>query len=170
MVGTEPGGKLEMDVRVINPFIGAIEAVLSNEIGSTVRRGGPPAITAGSKLPHEVTAIIGVTGDLAGLLLISMPTRSALKFYELIVGEKKDELDDIVRSAIAELSNTVTGTASIELENQGLVVDISPPAVIQGVDAQLTTLNTSRVAVPLETKLGPVTVEIALSRVRSTSE
>ena len=110
MVGTEPGGKLEMDVRVINPFIGAIEAVLSKEIGSTVR------------------------------------------------------------SAIAELPNTVTGTASIELENQGLVVDISPPAVIQGVDAQLTTLNTPRVAVPLETKLGPVTVEIALSRVRSTSE
>lgn len=108
MVGTEPGGKLEMDVRVINPFIGAIEAVLSKEIGSTVR------------------------------------------------------------SAIAELPNT--GTVSIELENQGLVVDISPPAVIQGVDAQLTTLNTPRVAVPLETKLGPFTVEIALSRVRSTSE
>lgn len=88
----------------------------------------------------------------------------------MVVGETKYEIDDIVRSAIAELANTVCGTASVGFEEMDLNWDISTPAVIQGKDAELTTLNITRVAVPLETSLGLVTLEVALSRTRQSSE
>ena len=167
MADTDTVGQIELDVRLINPFIEAIQAVLSNEVGATISRSGSPGLTAGSKLPHEVTAIIGITGDLVGLVLISLPAESALKFFELVVGEAKD---DIVRSAIAELANTIVGTASVGFKDMDLNWDISTPAVLQGKDAQLTTLNITRVAVPLETSLGPITLEIALSRTHQSSE
>ena len=167
MADTDTVGQIELDVRLINPFIEAIQAVLSKEVGATISRSGSPGLTAGSKLPHEVTAIIGITGDLVGLVLISLPAESALKFFELVVGEAKD---DIVRSAIAELANTIVGTASVGFEDMDLNWDISTPAVLQGKDAQLTTLNITRVAVPLETSLGPITLEIALSRTHQSSE
>ena len=170
MVDTDTVGQIELDVRLINPFIEAIQAVLSKEVGATISRSGSPGLTAGSKLPHEVTAIIGITGDLVGLVLISLPAESALKFFELVVGEEKDDIDDIVRSAIAELANTIVGTASVGFEDMDLSWDISTPAVLQGKDAQLTTLNITRVAVPLETSLGPITLEVALSRTHQSSE
>lgn len=167
MTDSAVGRKFDLDVQLINPFIGAVQTILFKETGAKVSRSARPAMTIGSKLPHEITAIIGLTGALAGIVLISLPAATALKFFEVIVGEKKDTLDDLARSAIAEFANTIAGAASISFEEQGITVDISPPAVIQGRDAHLTTLNTPRVALALETDLGPMTVEIAVSRVKS---
>lgn len=166
MTKSAGGGRLELQADLINPFIVALQTVLTKETGCKVARVAKPAITAGSKLPHEVNAIIGVVGDLTGLILISLPAAATLKFFETVAGEAKQEVDDLARSAIAELANTVTGTASVALEELGFALDISTPAVVQGIDAHLTTLNAPRVAVPLETDLGPITLEIALSRAK----
>ena len=66
MADTDTVGRIGLDVRLINPFIEAVQAVLLKEAGARTSRSGRPALTVGSKLPHEVTAIIGITGDLVG--------------------------------------------------------------------------------------------------------
>ena len=41
------------------------------------------------------------------------------------------EIDEMVRSAISELGNMISGNASTMLYNQGVRVDITPPKVIE---------------------------------------
>ena len=44
------------------------------------------------------------------------------------------QFDDLPQSAISELVNMVTANAAIRFEQMGILVDISPPSLIVGVD------------------------------------
>lgn len=81
-----------------------------------------------------------------------------------MVGVEATEIDEVVLSGIAELSNTIAGQAAIALEEIGLSTDISPPLLIKGKGASLSTLDLPRVPVPLKTDQGGLVMEVAVVR------
>jgi chemotaxis protein CheX len=79
-----------------------------------------------------------------------------------MMGETCADFDNLAQSGVAELGNVITGRASIKLSEAGYNCNISPPALILGKDITISTLDFSRIVVPLNTPLGEIVVHLAL--------
>jgi chemotaxis protein CheX len=79
-----------------------------------------------------------------------------------MLGEKIEELDGLAQSGIAELGNVITGRASMNLSKAGFESNISPPSLVIGSGASISTLDTPRLVVPLRTTYGEVMIHLAL--------
>lgn len=81
---------------------------------------------------------IQLFGQVSGDIVFGMSEVSALKIVSAMMGGFQiSSLDDMGKSAISELSNMISGNASTKLSSQGVHVDITPPALLQGSQLQL---------------------------------
>jgi chemotaxis protein CheX len=145
----------------LEPFVAAARDVLEQELASQVA-AGKLALATGTSTTHEVSTIIGITGDLTGMALYGMSEQTALKIVGQIMGAPCDELDDLALSGIGELANVITGCATTLLAQSGLAVDIAPPILLQGAGSRVSTAGIRRLVMPLLTPLGTVEVQLAI--------
>lgn len=110
----------------------------------------------------DVTVLVGLTGEVSGLCLLTMPIATAHAVAGAMMGEVVTELDDIGRSAIAELGNMVAGSATIKLEERGVSSNITPPSVLQGKAPEISTPHLERSVVELTTGLGKIALHVTL--------
>lgn len=76
---------------------------------------------------------IGLTGQMTGDIIFSLSEPVALRIISAMMGGFTiTEIDEMGKSAISELSNMISGNASMLLYNQGVVVDITPPRIVNG--------------------------------------
>ena len=150
-----------MKVEFVNPFIDAASEVLESELGGAVRRGAlrlhKSAVTT-----DEVTAIVGVTGTVNGLVLYSMDRATALAIVSRTMRREFREFDALAQSGIGELGNVITGRAGVLLSKAGYASNISPPSVVVGRGTLVITLDLNRLVLPLQTELGGLEVQIVL--------
>jgi chemotaxis protein CheX len=114
---------------------------------------------------NEVSALIAITGGVAGLVIYSMSEETAIGFASKMIGEPINELDALGQSAIAELANMITGQAGIGLERNGFPSDMSPPVLLLGRGSTIATLNLTRLVIPLVVSFGEFTIDIAVKEV-----
>ena len=150
-----------MNVEMVNPFVTAARDVLKAELSSEVERG-KLALNKSSTTEEEVTALIAVTGEVRGLVLYTLSMATACQFAGRMLDQECTELDELGQSAIAELANMITGKASTLLEEAGLKSDISPPALVLGNGSTVSTVDLTRLVVPLETTYGRLSIHVAL--------
>jgi chemotaxis protein CheX len=148
-------------VEFVNPFIDAASEVLESELGGESRRG-PLRLQKSAVTTDEVTAIVGVTGTVNGLVLYSMDQATALAIVSRSMGHEFQEFDAVAQSGIGELGNVITGRASVLLSEAGYASNISPPSVVVGKGTLVTTLDLNRLVLPLQTALGGLEVQIVL--------
>ncbi len=150
-----------MKVEFVNPFLEAASEVLDAELGGEALRGTlrlhKTAVTT-----DEVTAVVGVTGTLQGLVLYSMSQATALRIVSRVMAQEFAEFDAIAQSGIGELGNVITGRASVLLSEAGYPSNITPPALVIGEGTMITTLDLVRLVMPLETDLGPLEIQVVL--------
>ncbi len=151
-----------MKAQFINPFISSATEVLKAECGVDVKRNGKLTLTTESATPLEVTALIGVTGNLRGLALYSMEESTAIAFFSAMLGEAATEFDDLARSAIGELGNMITGKSTRLLEQAGYSCDLTPPSIIEGKGTIITAVGLPKLVVPLLTEHGEFILNIGL--------
>jgi chemotaxis protein CheX len=142
-------------------FAGAAVHVLHEMVGTTVERGAH-RIEQAVLHADDVTVLVGITGEVNGLCLLTMPNRTAYAVVGAMMGETVDALDEIGRSAVAELGNMIAGAATIRLEDQGIASNITPPSVLQGNHPEISIPNLERSVVPLHTGLGSITLHISI--------
>ena len=123
---------------------------------------GKLALQKSSRTSDEVTALIAVTGQVRGLVLYTLSLPTACAFAGRMVGQECTELDELGESAIAELANMITGKASVLLEEANVKCEISPPALVVGAESGVSTVDLTRLVVPLDTKYGKLAIHIAL--------
>lgn len=81
---------------------------------------------------------IQLFGQVSGDIVFGMSEVSALRIVSAMMGGfQLSALDDMGKSAISELSNMISGNATTKLSSQGVHVDITPPALLQGSQLQL---------------------------------
>ena len=152
-----------MKVEFVNPFLEAASEVLDAELGGEALRGTlrlhKTAVTT-----DEVTAVVGVTGTLQGLVLYSMSQATALRIVSRVMAQEFAEFDAIAQSGIGELGNVITGRAGVLLERAGIRADIAPPMLIVGRGGLMSSLDIPRLLVPLETRVGTIDLQIALRK------
>lgn len=153
-----------MKVEFVNPFVAAARDVLKKEVGSDVQRG-KVYLHRSPFTSHQVTAMIAVTGSIQGLVMYGMSEATARAMVEKMLGQPCHTFDELAQSGIAELANVITGQASILLSQAGYTVQISPPALIIGHDTMISTLDLTRLVIPLDTDHGVIEAQVALKEV-----
>lgn len=151
-----------MDAAIINPFIAAALDVLRGEVGGPVSRGSlrlenSPLVSA------DVSVLIALEGQVRGFVLVDMSATTALRVASQMVGDEIAVLDDLSRSALAELTNVVSGRASIDLEKIGRPCNIGTPNVVTGMGTVISPTNVQRVVVPLATPCGDIQLHLAVN-------
>ena len=152
-----------MKAEFVNPFITAAADVLNAETRGRTLRKGDLCMDHGSETSQEVTATVGLTGGVRGVVMLAMPEAVACKIYGAMVDEDYPELDEMAHSALGELCNMITGQAATNLADAGHHTDLTPPTIITGKGAQLSTLTMPRLVIPLTTRHGDVQIDIAIS-------
>ena len=151
-----------MKAQFINPFVSSATEVLKAECDVTVKRNGKLTLTNEAATPMEVTALIGVTGNLKGMALYSMSKSTALAFFSTMLGEEATEFDDLARSAIGELGNMITGRSAILLEKAGFSCNLTPPSIIEGKGTLISSVQLAKLVVPLTTEHGDFVINVGL--------
>ena len=149
-----------MDVKFINPFVQAIGNVFRTMMHTEVTVGRP-YVKAEPAAPIDVSAIIGLSGDVTGSVVLSFDEESAVAIASKFSGaDVKPDHPDFA-DALGELANMVAGNAKKDF--QGYDVNISLPSVIIG---QGHTVSASHVApqlvIPCECPLGSFAVEVSV--------
>jgi chemotaxis protein CheX len=143
-----------MRVQIVNRYVQSALNVISKETQLPVQRGGL-LLEGNPYTTEDVTAVIGVSGQLSGSIYLSMAETVALKLISAIIGQETAELDELGQSGIAEM-------ASIDLADEGIETVINPPLVLVGRGARLSTVEIQRLVVPLTTAYGEVKLHVAL--------
>ncbi len=150
-----------MNGKVIERFVNSGREVLSTEMGAPVGVGQLSA-QKDNYLTQDVTALVGVTGDLRGMVIFGLSTATALSLVSHMMGQQFAEFDSVAESGIAELGNVVVGSSVTSLAELGYRCGITPPAVILGANTVISTPNMHRLVFPLETPTGVIEMQLAL--------
>jgi chemotaxis protein CheX len=150
-----------MKLEFFHPFVSSAREVLSLEMRETVERG-ELRLDNGFHITDDVTVIISLIGMVNGTVFFSMSNEVALQLASALMSEKFESLDKLAQSGIAELGNVITGRASMKFAEAGYETDISTPSLIIGKGAAISTLEYSRLVVPLTTSIGLITIHLAL--------
>lgn len=150
-----------MNVRYLNPFVEAACEVLQVETGLKAERG-PLSLEKAAYVTDEVTVVLSLIGQIDGVVFYSLSEAVANYLAGRMLGEPFASFDSLAQSGIAELGNVITGRASVKLAETGCIADISPPTLLTGRGATLSTLQMARLVVPLKLEPGTLTIHLAL--------
>jgi len=126
-----------MELKMIKPFIDAVTDVLPQLGFQCVTQNG---LTTKRKkiVASGVVITLGIVGDKKGNVVYSTSKEGAKKIASIMMmGMPVEELDDMAKSALSELSNMLTANAGINFSNEGITVDISVPTLMYGEDIEL---------------------------------
>ncbi len=153
---------VRMRVDFVDPFVRAAQEVLTQEASVGLKRGDL-AISKSAYLTRDVTILLGVTGSLRGLVFYGMSKATAVAIAERMIGEERQEFDELSQSAIAELGNMITGRAATRLSENGYPSNLCPPGLILGKGSLFSTFEIPRLIVPFNTDVGLFEVQVALA-------
>ncbi len=137
-----------MNVKFLNPFIEAAFEILKAEAGIEAERG-PLGLEQNEYKTDDITVIIALVGAVEGTVYFGMSNETAILLVSKMIGENIEEFNTLAQSGIAELGNVITGRASVKLSKAGYEATISPPTLLLGKDATISTLDFARIVVPV---------------------
>jgi chemotaxis protein CheX len=119
--------------KYIQPFIDVCKNVFKEFIGSDLTAGRPYFADAATVTDWDISAIIGLTGEARGAVVISMKEGLALKVTDILTGTKHTSLDDEAVDAVGEIVNIIAGNVKKNLEEAFRLI-ISLPTIVQGTE------------------------------------
>lgn len=150
-----------VNVKFLNPFVEAVAEVMEKEVGVTINRGNL-SMQNSALTTTDVTVLINLVGQVQGVVMYGMSYETGLNMVSRIMGQKFTEFDTLAQSGVSELGNVITGQATIKLSYAGFQSNISPPTMIMGNGIKISTLDFSRIVVPLKTTIGDIDIHLAL--------
>ena len=119
-----------MQAELINPFLTSSIQVI--EMIAQVRpRIGELSIRQITFTRDRVWLKIRIFGQVEKDILFGFPEQVAINIVSMMLGGYAvSEIDDMCRSAVAELGNMISGNASTLLYSNGISVEITPPSIL----------------------------------------
>ncbi len=150
-----------MRAEFINPFVSATQNVFQTMLGKSLVRG-PLSLAQNHTPVHEVSGLIGLTGQCQGMVIVNIGRDTAMSAAGIMLGETMTEMNADVVDAIGELTNMIAGAAKAQLE--AFQLNIGLPTVITGSNNQVSFPSKSpTITIPFESDIGPVSVEVGLA-------
>lgn len=148
-----------MDPNYINPFVHAVRRVFETMINVPLSLG-KPYLKKGTEVPHEISSIIGLSGNVSGCVVISLSREIAFQLVSALIGEEVNELNDDCTDAIGEIANMVAGNAKTDFPTENN--SISVPSVVVGKHKVSYPSGLTIITIPCKTDRGELIIEIAL--------
>ena len=120
-----------MDSTYVMPFVNSVQNVFETMLQLPIQVG-PPELKRSGDPTHDVSGIIGMSGDVEGTVVLSFPTATAERVVSLFTGEEMSQGHNDFADAVGELVNMVSGGAKAQFA--GKDVSISCPSVVIGND------------------------------------
>jgi chemotaxis protein CheX len=150
-----------MKMELIQPFINAADAVLSQGLKSPMAIGNL-AMEREAYRRKGVAAVVQLTGDIEGRVIFDLAPKTAAEVASHFAGTELPETDDLVREAVCELANQVIGNAVATLNDQGFHFRVHPPELHTSDDGPTSTEDTEALVLSFETDSGNIFMSIAL--------
>jgi len=150
-----------MKMELIQPFINAADAVLAQGLHSPTTIGN---LTMEEEAYRRkgVAALVAVTGDIEGRMIVDLDPQTAVKVASHFAGSELPESDTLVRETVCELANQVVGNAITALNDQGFHFRVHPPELHTSDQGGRSSEDTEAVVICFETSSGAVFMNIAL--------
>ena len=120
----------------IQPFIKTCTTVFHEFVNLDTEAKMPYFLEKDAVTEWDISAIIGLTGEARGAVVISMKDDLAMKLTGILTGKMHKVLYDEVVDAVGELINIIAGNVKQELEDAFRLV-ISLPTIIHGKEHSL---------------------------------
>ncbi|MDL2316784.1 chemotaxis protein CheX [Desulfovibrio sp. OttesenSCG-928-A18] len=146
-------------IAIAKPFVKATLDILST-MACMSASAGKPYVKKNNVAKGDVSAIVGVTGDLNGSISVSFSRNCAIALVRGMLGDDIQDVLQDTQDAVGEVTNMVSGQARAALVEKGITLQGSTPTVIVG-DGHLIRHFSSNpvVAIPFNTEHGDFTVE-----------
>lgn len=158
-------GELQlMKVEYINPFIDSTKKLMEIMVG--IQQFEKKGITVETKLASmfDVSAVIGVTGDCTGAIVLSFSEGVAQEMLSRLLGEPIVDFNDDVCDAVGEMVNIITGNAQAQLQESGMNnLNRAVPTVVVGKGQAIRVApSTPCINVEFSTELGGFALQVCL--------
>ncbi|MDR1030955.1 MAG: chemotaxis protein CheX [Treponema sp.] len=117
--------------KYIQPFVDVCKSVFKDFVGTELTEGRPYFADTSSVSEWDISAVIGLTGEARGAVVISMKKELATTLTGMLTGSEHTSVDDDVIDAIGEIVNIIAGNVKKDLEEIFRLV-ISLPTIVQG--------------------------------------
>lgn len=146
-------------VAIAKPFVRATCDILLTMAGIEAK-AGTPYVKKTNVAKGDVSAIVGVTGDMNGSISVSFSRPCAVALVKGMLGDDIQDVLQDTQDAVGEVTNMVSGQARAALVEKGITLQGSTPTVIVGDGHLIRHFSTSPVvAIPFSTESGDFTVE-----------
>lgn len=149
-----------MDPDYIKPFVMAAKKVFETMIDVPFNLGKPSLKTGSQVPPHEISSIIGLSGNVSGSVVISLSSEVAFLLVSALTGEEVSELDEDCIDAIGEMANMIAGNAKTYFPSDNNA--ISTPSVVVGKHKVSYPSGLPVITIACITTKGEMFIEIAL--------
>jgi chemotaxis protein CheX len=154
-----------MDPAFIIPFVNSVQKVFSTMLQLPVGVG-TPAIKSPGEPAHDVSGIIGMSGDVEGAVVLSFPIATAERVVRLFTGAPLSHTHEDFSDAVGELINMVSGSAKAQFT--GKTVSISCPSVIIGRDhTVLGSKDVTTIVIPCNCDCGEFAVVVSIRQAKA---
>lgn len=152
-----------MKAEHINPFLTAATHLFKDYIGIQLR-GQKPYINEDSQNLYDISAIIGLAGDIIGAVVLSFPREVAIQMVSEFSGSEHTAVTNEVIDGVGELVNILAGNAKKYMED--FRIDISLPGVVTGTSYKINwPQGVPVITIPFASKLGEFTVNVSLKEI-----
>ena len=159
-----------MKMELIQPFINAADAVLSETLASPVSVSDI-SMEEEAYQRHATAAMVEITGDIEGRVIFDIEDDVAFKVAAVISGCEVERDPDLLRETAAELANLVIGNAVTSLNDQGFHhFRVHPPTLLASEQGSKSSEDTEAVVLCLSTQSGSVFMNVALRYHRRMTE
>lgn len=150
-----------MDIRYVNPFIGAVRHLFKTMLNTDIIFSKPTIKNTNSLTP-DIATVINFTGSADGRVALCFQTRPAVQIASKFAGAKIPANSEDLADALGELTNIVVGKVKASIGD--LQINISLPEVLNGKDNQSPySTTTPALILPCDSQLGRFWVEISMT-------
>jgi chemotaxis protein CheX len=150
-----------MKMELIQPFINAADAVLSQGLSGTTKVENLAMDEQGYRR-KGVAAMVALTGDIEGRIILDLEPQTAVRVASHYAGADLPESDSLIKETIFELANQVVGNAVSALNDQGFHFRVHPPILVTSPEGDKTSEDVEALMICFETSLGNVFMNVAL--------
>jgi chemotaxis protein CheX len=151
-----------MRLDYLDPIIESAKTVLSNFTGAPVGRGSM-RLRGDASSSKEVGAVVGMTGEVEGRIMLEMTRDTAIGMAGKMNQERFTELSPLALDTLMELTNVLVAKAVSELNDRGFNFRLTPPLVFTGDNMKFFgNLNIESLIIPMSTSVGELDLNVAL--------
>lgn len=122
---------------------------------------GPTLAEKTTVFGNSISALLGLSGDLKGMLCIHCPEQGAKAITANLLGMDVEELNEDVTDAMGELANMIAGGLKSRMSTDGKALELSIPTAISGVSYTVNSLATAAsITVPFKVEDWTFLVEL----------